>query len=1078
MIHRHSSPLRLCFALLSPGLLFAQDAAAPAPLNIPIAFDLEQAATVTVVIDDADGKRVRNLMAATRLPPGPNLLSWDGYDDGEVQKDGSTLRRLVAPGTYRVRGLTHNGLRLIYEFPIQSPGQPPWFTPDRSGAWLADHTSPQSVVFLPASDDGYFGKGKDRVIVSAITAECGDAFMALDSDGKKIVGLSPFGWHGGYALAVDRGPDAPRGDDAPWLYALRPGGRDVIVNAFARGGKTFRLFRHQSENPIVWNGGLTSDSIAVWNGIAVISVPHDNELLVVDARAKRLIGRLPVEGPRGVLFDDQGRLLLATAKQVKRLTLDTAKPAVLREEVVIGAHLEDAQQLALDPSGNLYVGDWGSLHVVKQFDPAGRPMRVFGKPGGPQLGGGFDYERLHYPKGLAVDARGQLWVVNADHLPKRISVWSTADGALVRSFVGGPKYGGGGALDPQDRTRFYYGIFNGGYSMKLDWAKGTAVVDNVFSRPEQFRGLDRDRHVGQIPDNAFHVGGHTFLIPNYTAALASNNSIGTIWHLGKDGVAWPVALVGALNLREPAHGAWNPERNPGVQEFFDDPGDGKKLDFYAMLIWSDLNRDGRAQPEEFRYWRTDTAYIGNNIRFNDDLSFTVRGHSFPAPTILPNGVPVWSQESALTPLTGAERPSNTTTTADGWTLAVGRDHRGQLPGRHNAIFGWRDGERKWEYPSLAGEIIPHNPGDVIMAQRFLGAPFLAQRGEAGTVFGVNGEKGSMYLMTTDGLFLQDLGGDMRTHPTMGQKYPDYRRGMVVEGVTFLDEHFGPSLSQTKEGDVILIAGKEYSAIFRVDGLQDVRRRDFGALTLDAARLAGLPETLVVASRQRGPQTLTVAVGGEPPVVDGNLADWPETGWVRLDDRASASLRIVDGVLYAAWRTGDPHALANASGEPRLLFKRGGAVDLMIAADPGANPRRRDPVAGDQRLLASLQDGIPTAVLYRSVVPGTRPEERVPFESPVGRVEFDRVEVVSERIRLAQRGGDIELAVPLDLLGVPPLKAGMQLQGDIGLLRGTGAMTTQRLYWSNLDTSICSDVPSEARLMPWNWGRWDLTILDP
>ena len=34
--------------------------------------------------------------------------------------------------------------------------------------------------------------------------------------------------------------------------------------------------------------------------------------------------------------------------------------------------------------------------------------------------------------------------------------------ALVKSIVGGPKYGGGGTLDPDDRTRLYYGIFNGG----------------------------------------------------------------------------------------------------------------------------------------------------------------------------------------------------------------------------------------------------------------------------------------------------------------------------------------------------------------------------------------------------------------------------------------------------------------------------------------------------------------------------------------------------------------------------------------------------------------------------------------
>jgi hypothetical protein len=49
-----------------------------------------------------------------------------------------------------------------------------------------------------------------------------------------------------------------------------------------------------------------------------------------------------------------------------------------------------------------------------------------------------------------------------------------------------------------------------------------------------------------------------------------------------------------------------------------------------------------------------------------------------------------------------------------------------------------------------------------------------------------------------------------------------------------------------------------------------------------------------------------------------------------------------------------------------------------------------------------------------------------------------------------------------------------LQGDIGILRGTGAITTQRLYWNNLNTSIATDIPSEARLQPGNWGLWKLS----
>jgi len=66
------------------------------PLNLPITFEIDRPSTVTVVIEDAAGNRVCNLASAVQLAAGKQLLSWDGYDDGEVQKDGSTIRSRVA----------------------------------------------------------------------------------------------------------------------------------------------------------------------------------------------------------------------------------------------------------------------------------------------------------------------------------------------------------------------------------------------------------------------------------------------------------------------------------------------------------------------------------------------------------------------------------------------------------------------------------------------------------------------------------------------------------------------------------------------------------------------------------------------------------------------------------------------------------------------------------------------------------------------------------------------------------------------------------------------------------------------
>ena len=69
-------------------------------------------------------------------------------------------------------------------------------------------------------------------------------------------------------------------------------------------------------------------------------------------------------------------------------------------------------------------------------------------------------------------------------------------------------------------------------------------------------------------------------------------------------------------------------------------------------------------------------------------------------------------------------------------------------------------------------------------------------------------------------------------------------------------------------------------------------------------------------------------------------------------------------------------------------------------------------------------------------------------------------------------GNYELSVPLAALGWKP-KIGQTYGADLGVLRGSGGQTTQRVYWSNKATAITADVPSEAELTPRLWGKWKI-----
>jgi len=155
------------------------------------------------------------------------------------------------------------------------------------------------------------------------------------------------------------------------------------------------------------------------------------------------------------------------------------------------------------------------------------------------------------------------------------------------------------------------------------------------------------------------------------------------------------------------------------------------------------------------------------------------------------------------------------------------------------------------------------------------------------------------------------------------------------------------------------------------------------------------------------------------------------------------------------------------------------------------PGNRSPAAGvgDLRLIVALVDGQPRAVLYRPVVPGTPAGDRVPFSSPSRTIHIDRVTDISEAVSLAlgqpgrtrppwaapndrnvRNGTAIELSVPLKTLGLEP-RPGLEIAGDLGILKGDGAHTTFRACWHNQATGLVQDVPGEATLQPTLWGRW-------
>jgi hypothetical protein len=372
------------------------------------------------------------------------------------------------------------------------------------------------------------------------------------------------------------------------------------------------------------------------------------------------------------------------------------------------------------------------------------------------------------------------------------------------------------------------------------------------------------------------------------------------------------------------------------------------------------------------------------------------------------------------------------------------------------------------YPYDAG---PLRPGKLIGPQAFLGR---ADFGKGiGELFMLNGYNGSRFLMTADGLWIGHVGNDCRSGP---ENMPDAtpKAGYNMDNVTFGGESFNGMFLRTADGRSYTTSGGTDARVVEVKGLESLRRLS-GAVTLSPELHAQARKHLdAQAAAAKKTSEMTIA-RGEAPVVDGDLKDWDLTKGVSWEtgagQKAAAALRHDGKKLYLAWKVDDTSPMVNAGTDYTLLFKTGDCVDLWLGTDPKAPADRAAPVAGDIRLLFSVMDAKPVAVLYRAVVADTKTP--VEFRSPMRVVKIDQVDkLAAAEIKVARdvTGYTLEAAVPLAALGLVPEKA--ELRGDIGVILSdaAGARANQRSYLHNKATNIVMDVPDEAMFHVGKWGK--------
>jgi hypothetical protein len=732
----------------------------------------QRAANFSLVIEDRTGKRIRNLVGGVSaedftLKTGGGTrtveVDWDGLDD---------QGKMVAPGSYAVRGLTHKGLGAEYEMTFYNPGTPAWKTTDGSGAWGADHAAPE-----------YISRAGDWMIIAWGFAEGGHGIIGIGPDGKKKWGEK----RGVSALASDK----------DYLYAIpntwhtkeqtlmRLRVKDGAYSPFTLNGKE-RAF----ELPFaeILGEGTMAKVLAVTAAPGRIALTLESgQIALLNAESAELEKLLPVT--------KQASLLKAQPSEAKGKGHGGAKKAVslafskdgkqlysLVEGMLVSVDISSGKEkeltlkgmgkavaLNVDNDGNLLVVDMGPDQQVKAYAAAGRPLYTCGKKGGRPIRGKFIPAAMSHVSAVAADSVGAVWTTENWNFPRRVSVWSK-DGALIRDYVGNTGYSGTGCYLHDDNPELGY---LGPIEFRLDRKNRTWRVENILWVPDKAEGESFDMDGGHAQCQRFTatVNGKEH---EYMFMPAFRDYHGYVIFMNRNGKWQPVSAIttaGTVSGEFAHHGQVT--RKPD--------GELAGLNNYDAVIWNDTNGDGklqRAECEVFKAARPGTDKRRGEIaipmgsgwgeRISKDFVFYTTGtkgrsvtgiHAYTPDHFTDDGAPVYSGNSF--------KKVAEIDTSSGDTVPVDKDNMLYLSWAGKSLYGvdTATGEPRWSYPNpYPGVHGSHKatmpkPGLLIGPLKITGV--VPDCGDAKGVLHMRGNLGQDFFVTTDGLYVASMFQDGR-----------------------------------------------------------------------------------------------------------------------------------------------------------------------------------------------------------------------------------------------------------------------------------------------------------------------------
>ncbi|WP_145093034.1 hypothetical protein [Anatilimnocola aggregata] len=792
--------------------------------------------------------------------------------------------------------------------------------------------------------------------------------------------------------------------------------------------------------------------------ITVLDLPSTGETTA------KLREHLPVTQPGALAFDAQGKLYVACEAGICRLPTLDAAGAATREVVVAPSEAGRPRALAFDAAGLLWGID-GKSGVVRAYDvTTGKRVRELGKAG-PKTGL-YNPQELTAPAAMSIDAQGKLWLVEQHFQPKRISRWST-EGQVEKELFGPTHYGGGGMLDPRDKSV----INHLGMKFRIDYATRTWKLE---SRLAQYSGGN------YLPDRVTYVQDRRFLVGDRPVVTPFGDA-GPTAVICEEVNGEAVTRVAAGLL-----GDWRElPKNAALKKSVE------KLDpSKTVFIWSDQNADRQVQPAEVRLLPKLPVYRAPHI--GDDLSLNFPDQRGGARIRLsklvagPNGasIPDYT-DAAIEPMPGLTGESMVTPAGETFVM------------NHKLLDS--QGKQLWTYPDRYMGVQASN----MVPWGFLGRPAGTVAGSIGpighfkigdeTIFCVGGNSGDYYAFTLDGLLAGAILGGPKGYGRRYFSMPECEPGKTdLSDLRKTVEDFHGHVTKAEDGKVYAIAGKNHVTLMRVDGFEQLQRFS-GDITVTSE---DLPRTRDWTARKsqierfldvEGPKRYTVLFAAKKPTINGDfLTDWPAGEPLTIRQTLSATGGVAEqwqarlafdkDNLYIGGTAIDSSPLVNSAEDAETLFQSGDAFDLHLGLDPKAPAERTEAAVGDVRLLVTYRGDRPTVMLYRYVKSPGSPPQRI-FQSPVGETAVAEIREIKEAevaVVRNDRRWTLEAAIPWRSLGMVAPTSAQVLRGDVGALESdpNGRTTIARHYWANKRQVFVGDQPTEARLLPSTWGEFE------